>query len=124
MAERAVEIAMNIVIGPEFAVRTCRTDFETPTTGRMKKQWSGPAIDELAIGIQGDVLIGKKTFVRGIFASKEIGPIFIRAERAVRGGFKKEGRIIDKVRHESKVVLGRKIGFGVVAENRFAEDGK
>ena len=115
---------MNVVIGPQLAVGSCGADFKAASANRMKEQRGAPTIDELAIGIQGDMLIWEKTVAREVFSAKEIGPIFVGAEGTVCCGFEQEAGIVHEAREESEIVLGGKVCIGVVAKDSFAKEGK
>ena len=83
-----------------------------------------PAINQLSLRVQRDVLRGKKLFARGVPAAKQIRPVFIRAQRTVRGGLEQQQRVVHQVRHQREIVLRREVGVGVIAQDGCAEQRK
>jgi hypothetical protein len=49
---------MHVIGRPQLFVRTCRPQFVTPATQSVEEQQRAPAINQLSLGIQGDVLTG------------------------------------------------------------------
>jgi hypothetical protein len=114
---------MNVVVSPELPVGPGRTDIIAPTAQCVKEQGSPPTVNQLAISIERDMIVGQKSLVARILSTKKVGPVFIGAQGSIGGRFEQQPRVIHEPGHESEVVLWREIGIGVVAKNCFTQQG-
>ena len=120
-AERAIGVAVQVIRRPQFFVRTGGAKFKSSSAKRVEEKRRTPTIHQLALCIQGDALVGKKTFTRRIHPAKRRRPVFIRAHRTIRRRLHEQSEIVHQARDQGKIVLGRKFGVGVIAQDGFAK---
>ena len=115
---------MNVILSPELAVRSCGTDIKASAAQCVKEQGSAPTVNQLAFGVQGDMIVGKKSFVGRIFSAEKVGPVFVGAEGPIGSRLQEKLRVVHESGQESKVILWREVCIGVVAKNCFSEKGR